>query len=177
MKYEELIYLIQESDQSDLLLQVVNGKDTDDEDENDVKDDSDIEDNENDVESSDIEDNENDVEDGDTEDDEEIDDKDNEIVRKNKEKKKITKQYEDKIDTISSQIVTDINIKLQDKGKEILNNIKFYGIIETIQKYIEKYFVPYIKDTEDKLFITINIDEIAIKVDEKLSKKLLIYKD
>ena len=139
MKYKELIYLMQESEQSELLLQIIDDNDEKDVDDNDEKD---------------------------------VDDKKMELIRINKEKEKINKQRVEKINIIVGQIITDINIKLNEKSKEILNDIKYYGINESIKRYIEKYFVPYVDNSEDKLFITINIDNIVTEVEEKLSKKM-----
>lgn len=152
--------IITEADQSELLNQMVNKQGQEDEETPE------------DTENIEPEDDSTETE---TDDEDTNDDQDKKKEEQDKKQQKDEERLE-RLKKYVNEVISDIKFQVDKNPKIILNDFRVYGPDETIKRFIENIFIPHIKDSDEKIFLTLNIEEFTNLVSEKLSDKFLQVK-
>jgi len=111
------------------------------------------------------------------EDEQETEDKEEDEQAKKKadeeEKQKINRERTERLEKYANKVVSDIKFQVDKNPKTILDDFRTYGADEAAKRYIEFSFIAKVKDADEKLFLTLNIDELSPMVSAKLSDKFL----
>ena len=109
----------------------------------------------------------------DTEKEDDQDEENEQKEQEEKEKQRINKERQDKLERYANEINTDIKFQVDKSPKRILSDFRTYGTDEAIKRFVDTVFINKLKDADEKLFLTLNIDELVPIVSGKLSDKFL----
>jgi hypothetical protein len=82
---------------------------------------------------------------------------------------KITK----KIDEIGHIASKQLEKMISSKIDIFLNKVRKTGIDEVLENFVVQKFIPSLENQDDKLFITVNLDDFVAYLSEKFSAKLI----
>ena len=77
------------------------------------------------------------------------------------------------MDEIGHVASKQLDALLKSKIDIFLNKIKAVGIDEVLENFVTQKFVPSLDSQDDKLFVTINLDDFVTYLGEKFSAKLI----
>lgn len=86
-------------------------------------------------------------------------------------KEKTRKQLHDKIIKSSHQAVSAFKSYINKRSKDIIGDFNVYGIEETIKRFLKSYYIPNIKDQDEQVFMSLNLEQIAKNLSDKLKEQ------
>jgi len=78
-----------------------------------------------------------------------------------------------KMDEIGEIASKELNNLIDSKTEIFLNRVRTLGIDEVLENFIIQKFVPSLDNQDDKLFITVNLDDFVVYLNEKFSARLV----
>lgn len=78
-----------------------------------------------------------------------------------------------KFEEIGDKVMTEIKHLLDTKASVFLGKVKATGIDETVRDFLENYFLKSLTDNKDKVFISLNMDELIPFIAQKISVEYL----
>ena len=181
MKFDKIYkQTILEADQSDLLNQMVSGDEdnanqgepTSEPSTPDETPETEATPDENDTENPDELNDDETQEEPNEDDSTEVDEQD-EKKKEQEEKQRRDEERQQRLNSYVDQVISDLKFQIDKNPKMILGDFRTYGAEETAKRFIENTFIPTLKDSDEKVFLTLNIDEFATMVSDKLSDKFL----
>jgi len=89
------------------------------------------------------------------------------------EEEKLQADIDAKFEEIGNEVMTSIKHLLDTKTSVILDKIKNTGIDDTVKDFLDNYFIKGVKDPKDKIFISLNMDELVPYIAQKISVEYL----
>ena len=78
-----------------------------------------------------------------------------------------------KMDEIGALAVKELNKLIETKADILISKIQKIGVDEVLLDFITQAFIPTLKDPDDKLFVTVNLDDFVVYLSEKFSERLI----
>ena len=78
-----------------------------------------------------------------------------------------------KMDEIGALAVKELNKLIETKADILISKIQKIGVDEVLLDFITQAFIPTLKDPDDKLFVTVNLDDFVTYLSEKFSERLI----